>query len=189
MRVDVVKSMPIDGIQQAWTFYEEAFGELRTQAALRQVLYRDEFEALMGNAAVDKYVCRDTAGDVIGLAVMTTDLDTVGMISPEYFAHRWPELYAEHRIFYVEFVTARQGVAGTGAYIRLIRQIVETVTAAGGIAVADVCSHNEDQYRMPEMFALAARRVTSEAHERRLDTQSFWLYEFPAGMRAVPAAG
>jgi hypothetical protein len=186
MRIDVVREMPADDIDAAWDFYEETFGKLRVQAALRQVLHRDEFHDLMVNTAVDKYVCTD-AGEVVGLAVMSDDLDPVPQISPEYFAHRWPDLYAERRIFYVVFVAARPGAAG--AYLRLIRQIVETVTAAGGIAIADVCSHNEDEYRMPEMFALAARRVTAEAHQQRLDAQSFWLYEFPAAMRAVPAGG
>jgi hypothetical protein len=188
MRLDVVREMPPGGIDQAWTFYQGTFGHLRARAALRQVLYRDEFDTLMRHPGTDKYVCAQD-DTVLGLAAMTNDLDAVPMISPEYFAHRWPDLYAERRIFYVEFVAARPGTAGAGAYVALIRRILERVTASRGIAVADVCAHNENEHRMPELFGLAARRVTGEVRQQRLDSQTFWSYEFPAGMRSTPAAG
>jgi hypothetical protein len=188
MHMDVVPMLPFELLDDAWYFYRDAFDELRTRAVMRHVLYRHEFEAQMLDKRVDKYVVMDGA-TVVGLAAVTDDLEAVPGISPDYFAHRWPDHYAERRIFYVEFIAARPGRRGVGVYVRLVRSMLERITAADGIAVADICSHNETQYGLPDMLGLAARRVTGAVRQERLDTQSYWLYEFPAGNGALPAAG
>jgi hypothetical protein len=200
MRIDVVRVLPDDLLDEAWHFYQQAFDELRIRAVTRHVLDRGEFEALMRDKRFEKYVAI-SGGGVAGLAAITGDLDAVSGISQHFFAHRWPDLYAEQRIFYVEFTAAVPGRRGAGVFVGLVRALLERVTAVDGIAVLDICSHNETELALPDMIGLAARRVLGTVRQQRLDTQSYWLYEFPdasefraasefpAASDALPATG
>lgn len=179
MRMDVVRVLPPGLMDEAWNFYREAFDELRTQAVQRHVMHRAEFDDQMADARVLKLV--GTEDDrVVGLATLTDDLTAVPLISPDYFESRWPQLYAERRIWYVIFIAARTGRTGTGMFVRLIRGIVEPVTANGGMIAADICAFNESVHALPEMLRRASGRVAGSATRQLLDTQSYWLYEFPA---------
>ena len=177
--MDVVRVLPPNLLDEAWDFYCDAFDELRTQAVQRHVMHREEFEVQMADKRVLKFVGLED-GRVVGLATLTDDLTAVPLISPDYFESRWPQLYAQRRIWYVVFIAARSGVAGVGMYVRLIRGIVEQVQSNDGMVAADICSYNESVYALPEMLRRASGRVAGSATRQLLDSQSFWLYEFPA---------
>ena len=57
-------------------------------------MYRAEFHDVLADERVDKYVVTAPDGSLAALATMTNELAVVPLISPDYFAHRWPELYA-----------------------------------------------------------------------------------------------
>ena len=179
MRMDVVRVLAPELMEQAWDFYCAAFDELRTEAVQRHVMHREEFDVQMTDDRVLKLVGLQD-GRVVGLAAITEDLDAVPQISPEYFERRWPQLYAERRIWYVVFIAAQAGAAGTGMYVQLIRGIVERIKSNDGMAAADICSYNENVHALPEMLRRASGRVAGSATRQLLDTQSYWLYEFPA---------
>lgn len=94
-----------DSAGEYWSLYENAFDDLRSLAVQRHLMLRPEFDELMLDKRVMKYAVRDEErGRVAALATMTNDLHAVHLISPEYFQRRWPQLYAEQRIWYVSFV-------------------------------------------------------------------------------------
>src|SRR5690348_4815073 len=103
---------------RAWSLYLKAFEELKTVAVQRHVMHRAEFDAVMADERVWKY--RATGPDdpdvVTALATVTNDLPAMPLISPEYFAHRWPQLYAEARIWYLGFFAIDPQLRGSGLF-------------------------------------------------------------------------
>jgi hypothetical protein len=179
MRIDVTRALPDDQSDAAWAFYHEAFDELRTKAVQRHVLYRSEFDEQMDDERVLKYVGTD--GDrITALATVTNDLDAVPLISPEYFESRWPQLYADRQIYYVGFMAVQAGSRGAGVFVRLLRKMGEQILAAESIMVLDVCTYNEADFNLPNVVGVASARVAGTVRSRRLDSQSYWVYEFPA---------
>ncbi|BCY12524.1 hypothetical protein [Actinoplanes sp. L3-i22] len=179
MRVDVMPVLPAELLDPAWGFYRDAFSELAILAVNRHVLHQVEFDELMADPRADKYVARDAAGDVVGLAAMTTELSAVSLISPDYFAHHWPELYAQRRIFYVLFVGAARGSRGAGVFVELLRTLYQPIGAVDGKVFVDICTYNEDRHQLPRLIGVILSRVAGKAVPTRMDAQSFWLYEFP----------
>ena len=80
--------------EQAWKLYREAFDPLRHTAVQRHVMYDDEFDAVMADARVDKYLIYDDEGTLQGLGTITNMIESMPLVSPEYFATRWPERFA-----------------------------------------------------------------------------------------------
>ena len=178
MRVDVTPALPGHLLDAAWEFYRDTFDELRVRAVNRHLLYRHEFEELMADKRNDKYVVCDDEG-VTGLAVMTTDLHAAPLISPDYFRHHWPDLYAANRLFFVHFVGVRPGSRGRGVFIKLLREMYKPVEEADGRVFLDVCTFNEDVHELPAMVGKVLDRIAGRAVPTRIDSQSFWMYEFP----------
>ena len=179
MDVEVLPVLPANLLDDAWDFYQDTFYDLRQLAANRHLMYRHEFDAMMADKRADKYLARDAEGGIVGLGVMTVELDAVSLISPEYFEYHWPDLYAEKRLFYVVFVGAKSGARGTGVFISLLRSMYQAIGAADGKVFVDICSYNEERHSLPRMIAMILGRVAGRAQPTRLDAQSFWLYEFP----------
>ncbi|GAB1641212.1 hypothetical protein [Krasilnikovia sp. MM14-A1259] len=179
MQLDVVSELPAELLDEAWRFYRDTFDELRVLAVNRHLMHRHEFDDLAGDKRITKYVARD--GDaIVGFAAQTDDLHAVPLISPDYFAHRWPELYAQRRIFYTVFVGAKPGPRGMGVFVRLLREMTRPVIEVNGMVNIDVCTHNEVVHSLPERVELILGRIAGTARGQRLDSQSFWSYEFPA---------
>ena len=179
MEVQVLPELPANMLGEAWDFYQDTFPEPRQLAANRHLMYRREFDQMMADKRAEKYVALDTDGGIVGLGVMTVELDAVSLISPEYFEYHWPDLYAEKRLFYVVFVGARSGARGTGVFISLLRAMYQAIGAVDGKVFVDICSYNEERHSLPRMIAMILGRVAGRAQPTRIDAQSFWLYEFP----------
>jgi hypothetical protein len=178
MRIEAVPVLPAEWREPAWRFYRETFDGLRLLAVQRHLLHRDEFDEQMADRRFGKWIAVDDDGAVAGLAAMTSDLPALPLLSQDYFRHRWPRLYAEQRIFYVTFIGARRG---SGAYPMLVDDMTGPIAAAGGLGMIDVCSHNETEADVPGGLARTLRKLGRPARTQRLDSQSYWLYEFPAG--------
>jgi hypothetical protein len=179
MQIDEYPVLPAGLADECWEFYCAAFDDLRTLAVQRHVYYRSEFDGQMQDERVVKYVAT-VNGQVRGIATLTNDLYAVPLISPDYFAQRWPEKYAARRIFYVGFVASQNGSRGAGVFVRLLRKMAERILAEESIMVLDVCAHNEAAHGLPNVVRVATGRVAGSVQSRLLDSQSYWLYEFPA---------
>lgn len=184
MRVDVTQLLPAGLLEPAWDLYNAAFAELRATAVQRHLMSRTEFEDMMHDRRVRKYVGVDDTGRPGGLATFTNHLDAVPLISPDYFQHRWPAHYAERRIWYVGFVAVHPGDRGTGAFERIVAEMYRSVEGQHAIVGLDVCRRNED-YGLPRAIQSVLSKLDSGVvRRRRVDEQSYWLYEFDPGRAA-----
>jgi hypothetical protein len=162
-----------------WALYENAFQELRSQAVQRHLMFRSEFEELLADKRVPKYVVRDEeTGRIAALSTMTNDLAAVPLISPEYFERNWPELYAAQQIWYVGFVAVDPEYQGSPAMGGLVEKLCADVDAAGGLVVLDICEHRSRRLLAAGIERLAGTHLPG-LKRTRLDAQVFWGYEFP----------
>lgn len=180
-RVRIEKVVPAGIAEQAWQIYAEAFEEMKTVAVQRHVLFRHEFYDVMYDDRVLKYLHDGDREDdpIRGIATVTDDLSAMPLISPEYFAARWPDLYAQRRIWYVGFLAVHPDRRGVGTFARLCREIWRPVLSAGGLAVVDICRHNE-KLGFNRAIQHAIGSLSTGVHAERIDEQVFWTYAAPA---------
>src|ERR1700710_487718 len=103
MSVSTQQVVSGDLLEAAWKLYQQSFDELRRLAVQRHVMYAEEFDAVMLDARVDKYLIFNTEGDLMGVGTITNQLESMPLVSPDYFEDRWPERYRAGHVFYIGF--------------------------------------------------------------------------------------
>jgi hypothetical protein len=177
MTIKVVDEVHESLVEEAWTLYYEAFKELNRYAVQRHLMYRDEFDEVMRNTQVQKYLCQD--GDTLtGLATFTNDLRAWPLLSPEYFQRRWPELFAERRIWWCGFVAIHPTAQHQGGFGEMVEAMYLEADKVGGIIGIDMCRFNDQVRRLSRVIPLVLRRLAGEVRTERMDEQSYWMYEF-----------
>ena len=181
MNVKVVDEVHESLIEEAWTLYYEAFKHLNAYAVQRHLMYRAEFDDVMRDQRVQKYLCLDGSDALCGMSTYTNNLDAVPLISPAYFERRWPHLYAEKRIWYCGFVAIHPDAqAATATFGELVEAMYRLAATQNGIISLDMCRFNDQKRHMSRVVPLMLHRLSGEVRTERLDEQSYWLYEFPA---------
>jgi len=182
MVIKIVEQVNDDELLESlWDLYYEAFKDLNSLAVQRHLMYRHEFDEVMRDQRVQKYVCLDDDGTLYGLSTYTNDLDAVPLISPQYFERHWPDHYAARRIWYVGFVAVDPQVQGKRhAFAELIEEMYLIAATQNGLVGIDVCSYNDGTLGLTRMFRKTVGRFSDTMRFERIDQQSFWLYEFPA---------
>jgi hypothetical protein len=180
MRVEVVKAVRDALLESVWALYREAFDELRTTAVQRHLMYRSEFDDVMADTRVDKYIELDDADRPHGLATFTNRLESMPLISLDYFQHRWPVAFGELRIWYVGFVAVHPTARATGVFERLVEAMCRAAVVGRGMIAMDICRRNEELYGLPNAVHALLDRFSGGARGIRMDEQTYWLYEFPA---------
>ncbi|MEU4623844.1 hypothetical protein AB0G04_28210 [Actinoplanes sp. NPDC023801] len=180
MRVEIMDELPAEMMEEAWEFYKDCFSDLRILAVNRHLMYRHEFEEVMGDKRIDKHVAMDENG-IAGMGTITNNLESVPLISADYFKYHWPELYEQRRLFYCLFAGSALGNRGQGVFVALQRAMYAPIEAVDGKVFFDICGFNEERNQLPRMIAMILSRASSagRAQPTRLDAQSFWMYEFP----------
>jgi len=180
MTIKVVDAVQEDLIGEAWDLYYTAFQELNALAVQRHLMYRGEFNEVMADERVQKYLSLDDQSTLCGLSTYTNDLDAVPLISPQYFQRRWPQHFAERRIWYCGFVAVRASERAASAFSELVEAMYLAARTQNGIIGLDFCRFNDSSRRMARVIELKLHRLSGEVRAERMDEQSYWLYEFPA---------
>jgi hypothetical protein len=180
MNVKVVDEVHETLLEDAWTLYHGAFRELNALAVQRHLMYRSEFDEVMRDQRVQKYLCLDDDDTLCGLSTYTNDLYAVPLISPPYFERRWPQHFAERRIWYCGFVAVDPKGRTANAFGELVRAMYLVAATQNGIIALDMCRLNDQVRRLSRVVPLMLHRLSGEVRTERMDEQSYWLYEFPA---------
>lgn len=164
----------------AWELYEGAFGDLRSLAVQRHLMYQSEFDEVILDQRVEKYLCFDEDGRLCGLSTYTNDLFAMPLIAPEYFERRWPELYLENKVWYCGFVAVDSEARSTPAFYALVEAMYRKAAEQNGIIALDFCRYNDDLRHMSRVIRLMLHRLSAGTLQAEcMDQQSFWIYEFP----------
>jgi hypothetical protein len=180
MNVKIVDQVQGGLRDEAWTLYSEAFAELNALAVQRHLMYREEFDDVMADPRVQKYLCLDDDDTVRGLSIYTNDLDSVPLISPPYFERRWPQHYAEKRIWYCGFVATQGDGRAATAFGELVAAMYFTAAGQNGLIALDFCHRTDEVRHMSRVVRLMLHRLSGDVKAQRIDEQQYWLYEFPS---------
>lgn len=176
-----------DERRSAWRTYLDAFEPLRTIAIQRSVMTPGEFDECMADGRVTKYLALDAAGEVVGLGTMTRHIEAMTLVSPEFFAARWPEHWAAKRCYYIGMVGTRTDQQGTDVFTDLIQLMSSTAARTGGVAVLDVCGRNADVHHLPEAIERICSAVVPGLELELVDTESYWAYSSPVPAQPMPS--
>jgi hypothetical protein len=181
MHVTIVSQVIDDETHKAaWELYEGAFGDLRSLAVQRHLMYQSEFDEVMLDRRVEKFLCYDEDGRLAGLSTYTNDLFAMPLIAPEYFERRWPDEYRENRIWYCGFAAVRNEARATRAFPELIEAMYRRAAERNGIIAMDMCRYNVDNRRSPRVIRMMLHRLSGGTVQSEcMDQQSFYIYEFP----------
>lgn len=189
MTVKLLDRLDGDLADQLWPIYLECFSKVRTRAANRHVMYRTEFDEVMADERVTKFVPLDDGGVPVGLGTLGNQLDAFPLIAPEYFQANWPEPYAQRRIYYCGFVGVVEHARMTAAFREIFTEFHRITEPVRGLVALDICTFNEQVLGLPQHIDRALRRASrGRSTCDRIDAQSFWLYDVTGALgEKVPA--
>lgn len=173
VNITVQSTIEDQDIEMFYGLYLDAFGPLRTLAVARHVLHEEEFREEMIDPLIDKYVAWDADGNAIALATVTQHLKTVPWISPEFFAHKYPEATARGAVFYLGFILAVPGRQRQRMFSEIARAVITRVAEARGVCGWDVCGFNDKVARLSEVVAAVSQDI-SPVEVEVLDTQTYY---------------
>ena len=159
-----------------YRLYLDAFEPLRTKAAARPVLHRDEFMEDMQDPRVFKYVGW-SSGRPIALATMTSHLETVPWISPEYYRVRYPEHAARGAIYYLGFTLVHPTSDTPKALDQMIAVGVRRLVEARAVCAFDVCAYNDVGRQFTARVTETLHRLADVAVDH-LDSQEYYSATF-----------
>lgn len=166
-------------LQHAEVFYElylKAFGPLRTRAAARQVLHREEFFYEMADERVWKYVAWRDPDTPIALATMTKFLETVPWISPEYFKARYPEHAARDAIYYLGFTLVDPKSRDPRVFEGMFQLGMQRLINDHAVCAWDLCAYNENLGFANRIEKLLHRWADLEVFP--VDTQTYYAARY-----------
>lgn len=168
----------VNDLTTAGDLYARAFIEISTLAVQQHMMTPDEFVDMCTDGRIEKWLARDDEGDLIGMGVQTTYLDAWPLISTAFFERKWPELYAERKIWYVGFVCTRQDPpAPVATFAQIITAMSTPTRAADGISVMDYCTMNVMR-GLPRGALNILKRSREGTRMSTIDQQSFVAYDF-----------
>lgn len=155
-----------------WTFYERTFTAVNEMAAQRHLMTYAEFCEVLLDDRITKYIARSRRDEtLVGLSVMTDDLEAWTLVAPEFFKRVW----RDRPVFYVGFVAA---AGAPGAYAALVAKMYERVIAVDGIAVMDFCDHNVQRLGIVRKVDVLLKRINPNARGAIVDSQHFHAWDF-----------
>jgi hypothetical protein len=163
--------------EQLYEVYLESFGILRSTAAARHVLTPEEFRDEMEDPRIIKYSVWRSATEPIALATVTTDLEAVTWVSPEFFVTRHPERAARKAIYYLGFAMVAPQRGQFRLLERVVRELVADCVADRGVLAYDVCAFNEVTIRFGRRAEAILRRV-APVRVGVADTQTYYEATF-----------
>jgi hypothetical protein len=160
-----------------WALYLEAFGPLRTRAAARHVLHREEFDEEMADPRVTKLLAHDERGEAVGLTTLATDLAAVPWVSPEFFAARYPEQAARGAVWYIGFTLAHPSRRSTRTFMDMIDALVAHLAEHRVVCAYDISRFNDDSLRFADNLRRHLER-TRDVTVEPVDQQTYYATTF-----------
>ena len=172
-RVDILHDVPPDVAEEFLVIYRDAFEPLKAKSPARQWLSDEEFRHEMSDASVLKFVARAQDGEIVAMALMSTDLGTVPWISEPYFAAKYPEHYAAGNIFYIGAMLVRPDRQGGPWAKYLLDHMFHFFGERCAVGSFDCCQFNVDTVALPDLIARAAHPMI-EVNWEILDRQTYY---------------
>ncbi len=161
--------------ERFYALYVETFGELAVRAVNRHLLRRDEFMAMMVDPRIDKIVIEEeSTGEVIAMCTLTNHLEVVDWISPDYFAHHYPDHWARGAVYYLGFSLVSSPRRRVQLFSELITHVSRTLLAKDAMCSYDICTFNNEMIGLGDAVESIVKRAVPQAEVRAVDTQTYY---------------
>jgi hypothetical protein len=165
--------------QRFYALYVETFGELAIRAVNRHLLRREEFMAMMVDPRIDKIVIEDDeTRELVAMCTLTNNLETVDWVSPEYFAHHYPDHWSRGAVYYLGFSLVASPRRRVQLFSDLIAHVTRVVEADNAMCAWDICLFNNETIGLDRAVESIINR-TAAFDVQAVDTQTYYT--------AVPA--
>ncbi len=154
--------------------YRKAFAHLGRTAVQRHVMTGAEWDDVMDNWRIRKFVAKDSStGEFLGLSTITNHLEAWPLISPAYFEANYPDEYARGDVWYIGFAFA------TGRELSVLPALLKAMypLSCKGISVMDFCTVNVDR-GLPGYTRKILEKINPAVGMHRIDAQEFWAIDF-----------
>ena len=157
-----------------YQLYLETFGELAIRAVNRHLLRREEFMAVMVDPRIDKIVIEDDeTHELIAMCTLTNHLETVDWVSPEYFAHHYPDHWSRGAVYYLGFSLVASRRRRSQLFSELISTVTRIVVANDAMCSYDICMFNNEVIGLGDAVG-AIVTSTAAVDVRAVDTQTYY---------------
>lgn len=156
-----------------YELYLVSFGTLRTEAAARHVMTLAEFEEEMRDPRILKYTVWRTPDDPVALCTITTHLDAVPWVSPDFYAARYPEHAARRAIYYMALALVHPEPGNYRLFEHVVRATVGPCAADHGVLAYDVCRYNDTTVQFGRRAEAGLRRL-APVRVGVVDVQSYY---------------
>lgn len=160
-----------------WHVYHAAFAPLEELALLSHLYDRPSFEALLDDERITKLV-PSVGTELVGLAMITNELDVVPQISPAFLRRRYPDEAARGAVFFGIMVFVDESYRRTSTFARLVAGMGQITAARGGVVVFDICRHNLESLELDRQMQSIARWFPGSGFEV-VDQQSYFAVSLP----------
>lgn len=174
LEIMFVQSLTEAEIDELWELYDTTFRPLNRKSPCRQSFYEPEFREAMFNPDIFK-LGTFVDGDLMSMAIWSRNLECFPWLSRDFFAARYPELYASKGITYVVGLLTKPEAERRGYGSASAKQTTEEILAHGGLMVVDVCDANAD---LPRVAAEHYFGKYANVEQIPLGTQSYWGLQF-----------
>ena len=162
---------------ELWRQYWANFEPLQRLAVQKQHSDREEFMWLLAYPVVLTYIGWEGARPV-GMAMITSSLEDVPELSPDFLRARFPEQAARNAIYVGIYVMVDPEHRGLTLFHRLYMECWQLAARASGVLVVDTCEFNRTAFDTDEL----ARRIGEgfpNCTVSVLDRQTWYAAELP----------
>lgn len=179
MRTTMMPVLPIETIEDLYPRYAAAWDVLLLEASARHLLILEEFAEEMQDPRLEKHVVLDEADRVVAMTTLTTDLDAIPWINPEFYRHRFPKQEANGTLFYLGYTFVDHQHRRSGALALMAEAVNTRLSKARGVIGFDICGWGMQKgigRRIGRMFSGSTDII-------RGDTQTYFVadYRHPEG--------
>jgi hypothetical protein len=182
--VSIERTVDEETASRFWQLYVDTFGDLATKAVARQLLHEHEFMEEMYDERVDKYLAHDDTGKAVAMCTLTKHLETVPWISPDFFAHHYPEHTAREAVYYLGFILVAHEHRRSRIFLDMVRRVTETIVDERGMCAYDICAHNVEELGLADAIASLLQSV-ADIKVTTVDTQRYYT-AVAMGPRRMP---
>lgn len=172
--VRVVTTVDVETAQRFYSLYRRTFGKLAIAAVNRHLLTEQEFMEVMADERVDKYlVCEDATDEAIAMCTLTNHLETVTWVSPEYFAHHYPDHARRNAVYYLGFSLVSSSRRRAQLFTQLISSVSQTLLDRDAMCAYDICQFNNETLGLGDAVGAMIQHV-APVDVRAVDTQTYY---------------
>jgi len=168
--------------ERIWRLYELAYRRTTEEAASREMLYRDEFDALMADPTNRLWVLWHD-GEPVACTLIATDIANSRYLSRAYFERHYPDHTLRNAVHCIVWVVVHPAHVAKGALVRLAKDTFAAEAEEGSLLVFDTPQVNQpaETGGLAEMMSRLANMVSKGTPIQQIDVQRYYAVDFGQG--------